>query len=220
MNICFVYTIKSFNYKTKKVLQANIDLLGKYNNFEFVILSCSTNNDLDIFMKEAINKNSEIKYYRPEKGNVSSAKLKNYFLKKADNKVISFLNEKNIINYYLLLKLVSLKSDNVIFADDSRYGVYLTAFRNTFLKMNGFDVTLFSTNIDIEDEDLKNRIIFSHTAYPLTLYYKKLGSDKEIDLDCDEIVANEYDNFTPFKNISNKTFFLNNIIECDNIIFN
>ena len=215
MKNSFIYTLSKYNFEIEHILNYSIDLLQKNNNFEIVILSCSNNQDLNIFIDKKIQKYSEIKFYRPLEKSVSPAHIKNFYLKLADNRYLTFLNELNIVNSYFLLHLPYLTESKLLFANDTREGLFLTAHRNLFLKMNGFDATLFSNKQNIEDEDIKNRIIFSRKADPILLSIEKLINVKK------PVTVNQNnDNFTSLKNTVNCKFILPTLDACKNIIFN
>jgi len=220
MKNTFVYTFNNFNKKIEKIINEAIKIIKKNNNYELVILCNTNNNELNEFIDIELKTGTELKYYRPKVSNVGVAELKNYFLNLADNSYISFLSETAILNTFFLMNLPLLKNNNILFSDDSRHGLFLTAHRDTFLKVNGFDNNLFSSSVIIEDEDIKNRIVFSRIAKPVLLFYKHLAASCNIILDCDIINAENYDNFTPFKNISEKKYILPELRKCENIVFN
>ena len=220
MKSIFIYTITKFNSSIETSLKDNINVLNKNKFFELVILSCIQDKKLDELIYRLIQQNSDIKYYKPQIGTISPAYIKNFYLKLADNKFLTFLREDSIINTYFLLNLATLNMDKIMFADDNRYGLFLTAHRDVFLKIGGFDVTLFSTSLNCEDDDIKNRIVFSRAAEPKIILTKSLAAINKIILHCDTNEFSNYDNFTSFKNVSNKIFFLPEVKTCTNIVFN
>ena len=50
MKNSFVFTIKNFNNNVKKTLDINLKELGKNKNFEFIILSCSNDQQLNLYI--------------------------------------------------------------------------------------------------------------------------------------------------------------------------
>ena len=56
MKNSFIYTLSKYNFEIEHILNYSIDLLQKNNNFEIVILSCSNNQDLNIFIDKKIQK--------------------------------------------------------------------------------------------------------------------------------------------------------------------
>jgi len=220
MKNSFVFTIKNFNNNVKKTLDLNLKELGKNKNFEFIILSCSNDQQLNLYIDKNLCNGFDLKYYRPLKDNVTSALIKNFYLKLADNKFITFLSETAIINTYFLLNLSLLKGNKILFADDNRFGLFLTAHRDTFLKLNGFDISLFSTSLNVEDDDFKNRIVFSRAAEPVILDIEKIAYSQKVILNCDKIVASVYDNYTSFKNISTCRYILPTLNTANNIVLN
>ena len=220
MKNIFIYTITKFNSSIEAALKDNVNILNKNKLFELVILSCIQEEKLDELIYKLIEQNPDIKYYKSRVGVISPAYIKNFYLKLADNKFLTFLREDSIINTYFLLNLATLNTGKIMFADDNRYGLFLTAHRDVFLKIGGFDVTLFSTSLNCEDDDIKNRIVFSRTAEPRLILAKNLAAINKIILHCDTNEFCGYDNFTSFKNVSKKIFFLPEVKACANIIFN
>ncbi len=201
-------------YNRKKVIEKAINsiLNQTYNDYEIIIIDDgSTDGTEDSIKQKYANylKYGKIKYFYKKNGGVSNAR--NYGLKKAEGKIIAYLDSDNCWYDKYLYKIVSVLSDPYINTVYTAIEVNNIYENNFYIRATPYDRTslLKGNFIDLN--------IFAHKKY---IYNKLGGFDESLSrlVDWDLILRYTQFNTPHFINEILAKYFIDS--ELDNISLN